>query len=129
MAREVWQDWIDQAEHDLEVARGMRASGWYDTSVIQSQQAAEKAVKALWIQQHNKLARRTHAVDDLAAEVGAPPELVAAGKRLARVYFASRYPDMGPAPPFQSIGAGEADARIRDAEEIMLWVNQRLADK
>jgi HEPN domain-containing protein len=128
MAREVWQDWIEQADHDLEVARGMRASDWYDTSVIQSQQAAEKAVKALWMKQHGRLAPRTHAVDKLAQQVDAPPNLVAAGQRLADAYFMSRYPGGGSAPPFRAINAVEGDARMRDAEEIIAWVKQRLAN-
>ena len=129
MPSEVWQDWMEQAEHDLEVARGTRDNGWYDTSVVQSQQAAEKAVKALWMREHDRLAKRTHAVDEVATEVGAPPDIVDAGARLAEAYFTSRYPGMGPAPPFRSISADEADARLRDAEEIMAWVKQRLEDK
>ena len=129
MPREVWQDWMEQAEHDLEVARGNRDNGWHDTSVVQSQQAAEKAVKALWMRCHKRLPQRTHAVNQVAREVDAPSEVVAAGTRLARAYFASRYPGMGPAPPFRSISADEADGRLRDAEEIMAWVKQRLEDK
>ncbi len=129
MPQDTWKDWIEQAEHDLEVAHGTRENGWYDTSVAQSQQAADKAVKALWIREKNQMVRRTHAVDDLAREVGAPPDVVAAGTRLARAYFASRYPDMGPAPPFRSINTDEANARLRDAEEIMTWVRQRLENR
>ncbi|MFQ5809998.1 MAG: HEPN domain-containing protein [Armatimonadota bacterium] len=126
MAHEVWQDWMDQADHDLEVARGMRENGWHDTSVIQAQQAAEKAAKALWMKEHGRLAPRTHAVDELARQVDAPPNIVAAGERLADVYFVSRYPDGDPGPPFRTVDAAQADARIQDAEEIIAWVKQRL---
>jgi HEPN domain-containing protein len=126
MAGEVWQDWLDQADYDLEVARGMRENGWYDTSVVQSEQAAEKAVKALWMQQKGHLAPRTHAVGELARSVDAPPRIVEAGERLGDAYFVSRYPGGGVGPPYRAVDRAEADGRIADAEEIMAWVKQRL---
>ena len=126
MPQDTWKDWMDQAEHDLEVAHGTRENGWYDTSVVQSQQAAEKAVKVVWMRDKGRMAPRTHAVDELARQVGAPPTIVAAGERLADAYFVSRYPGSGPAAPFRTVNVAEADARIRDAEEVMTWVKEHL---
>jgi HEPN domain-containing protein len=42
------QDWLRQAEHDLEVARTTRQAGQFDWACFAAQQAAEKAIKALF---------------------------------------------------------------------------------
>ena len=43
------EEWMEQALRDLEVAECLRAEGYHEWSVYASQQAAEKAVKAVRI--------------------------------------------------------------------------------
>ncbi|PYK39406.1 MAG: DNA-binding protein, partial [Verrucomicrobia bacterium] len=48
------QDWFRQAEADLRLARSARDAGHYEWSAFACQQAAEKAVKALFQHLHKE---------------------------------------------------------------------------
>ncbi len=123
--RPLWREWIDQAERDLRLATDIQAS-YPESSVFSAQQAAEKAAKALWIAQDRGTPPRTHAVDRLLRGLAAPPELVAAGSRLARSYVMSRYPDAASGAPFRAIAAEDARQRLANAEQVLEWVKNRL---
>lgn len=57
--------WLDEAERDLQAAEVLKNSGFSDRSVVHAQQGAEKAVKALFIRTHQRLAPRSHKIDEL----------------------------------------------------------------
>ncbi len=123
--RPLWREWLDQAERDLRLATEIQAS-YPESSVFSAQQAAEKAAKALWIAQDRGTPPRTHAVDRLLGDLGAPAELVEAGSRLARSYVMSRYPDAASGAPFRLIAIEDAAARLANAEQVLEWVKDRL---
>lgn len=121
-SRAPWEDWVEQAEHDLAAAKDNRTGGWWDVAAVLAEQAGEKAAKALWLASKRQNVPRTHAVDDILANLGAPDHIVAAGRALARTYWAYRYPNSVNGAPFRLVREADADERIRDAEEVLEWV-------
>ena len=64
--------WWRQADADLQSGDIMLANGqWYAASWF-AQQASEKALKALWIEQTGRDPARTHDVRQLGRSVNAP---------------------------------------------------------
>ena len=87
-------DWIRQARRDLEQARTSSSAGYYEWACFAAQQAAEKAVKAVFQEHH--LEAWGHVVHQLLdkwpAEETPSAELIDAARRLDRHYIPTRYP-------------------------------------
>jgi len=122
-------DWFAQAEHDIEVARGLRANGHYEWAAFACQQAAEKALKAV-LQQRGKTAWG-HSVVELLQAVETPDEagdLRGCAIRLDRSYMGARYPDTWPeGPPHQYYQQEDADEALDCAERIVRFCHGLLA--
>jgi HEPN domain-containing protein/predicted nucleotidyltransferase len=92
------RDWMDQAEGDLEHAQSDMEQGFYDWACFSSQQAAEKAVKAVF----QKLGAEAwgHSVADLLNELSkryqVPEELINRALELDKAYIPTRYPNAHP---------------------------------
>jgi HEPN domain-containing protein len=88
-------DWFKQAEMDLQAAEDSAGHAHHEWAAFQSQQSAEKAVKALV--QHLHGAVRGHSVkgilDQLPAPLQAPAPLLDAARELDKVYVTARYPN------------------------------------
>lgn len=84
--------WMGKAESDLKHAKHSVDCGDFDWVEIASQQAAEKALKAVCIQQGIGLIK-VHDVALLARKVNAPLEILEKCGLLNPFYTASRYPD------------------------------------
>jgi HEPN domain-containing protein len=90
-------DWFRQAEADLEHAESSARDGDYEWSCFAAQQAAEKALKALYYSLHGD--PWGHSI--LAMFRGLPPEvtvalqvdLIDAAKTLDKHYILTRYPN------------------------------------
>ena len=123
MKRSAWADsWYQQALHDLAAARALREDGFYDTCALMCQQAAEKAVKALWIDMKQCDPPRVHWVERLAADLGAPQDVRDAGTTLVADYMSSRYPQQSARSPFSAYLLEDADDRVEKAEFLLGWV-------
>jgi HEPN domain-containing protein len=89
------QDWFAQAQRDVESARWQLQGGFYEWVCFTCQQAAEKAVKALY-QRLNAVAWG-HAVsrllNELPGETVPHEELIEAAIQLDRHYILTRYPN------------------------------------
>jgi HEPN domain-containing protein len=88
--------WLKQAEKDLSSARNSLDSGDYEWACFQSQQSAEKALKALlYLHGYRKIL--THSIFELVKEVGGSERefmrLTRQAKVLDGVYISSRYPN------------------------------------
>lgn len=121
--------WFRQAEHDLDTARATSEAGSYDWACFQSQQGAEKALKALlFAKGYRKIL--THSVYELVLEAeGAGyrlPNLHAGSKRLDQVYISARYPNgiTGSLIPGEYYGKEDAEECLRSAGSILDAVRQ-----
>lgn len=115
-------DWLRQAERDLRHARDALERGTFEWAAFAAQQAAEKAVKALY--QHLGADAYGHSVTQLLsrlpAEARAAEGLVEVAKELDKHYVAPRYPNAYPeGAPLDFYTAAEARRAIEGAERIL----------
>lgn len=123
-------DWFLQAERDLMHAEQSRAAGTHEWACFAAHQAAEKAVKALYLQHATEA--WGHAVARLLSGLSdafqAPAELVDRGRALDLYYIPTRYPDVLPeGAPFQAFGPLQSEEAIRHARAIIEFVRAALA--
>lgn len=123
------RDWFRQAEADLRHARHAAEDGDFEWAAFAGQQAAEKAIKALFQKLHlegwgHTLSLLLTALPDASA---APDPLVDAAKRLDKHYIPTRYPngfDRG--APVDFYTRGEAEQAIADAEQILEFCRRQI---
>ena len=113
---------MDQAEGDLEHAKSDLERGFFDWACFSSQQAAEKAVKAVF----QKMGAEAwgHSVADLLQELSrrhpVPEELINGALELDKAYISARYPNAHPSgSPRTRYTANEARRLIEYAEGII----------
>lgn len=121
--------WVEEGEHDLEVAAALFASGFHSNCAVSCEQSAEKLLKALWIYRNKQGPPRHHRIADLAESLGAPPDVVAAAGLLEPDYIVARYPDAAMVTPYTRYDATASEKRLRAANEIATWVRQKLAEE
>ena len=115
-------DWIWQSRRDLEHARNDVASGYYEWACFSAQQAAEKAVKAVF----QKLGAEAwgHSVAELVQELSqsqpSVQALVEPAAELDKAYIPTRYPNSLPAGrPGELYTRGEAERLVALADRIV----------
>lgn len=118
------QDWLDEAEGDLEHARDDLKGKYYNWACFSSQQGAEKAVKAVF----QKLGAEAwgHSVAELLEELAKRFEstqgLIDIAKELDKAYIPTRYPNAHPSgSPRRHYTATEAERMIEYAEKIIIF--------
>jgi HEPN domain-containing protein len=123
------RDWLEQARLDLRHARYSRDGGDHNWACFAAQQAAEKAVKAVYLSRN--LEGWGHVLrlllEGLPEEMMVPQELVDCGRRLDLFYIPTRYPnsfDQG--KPADFFGLDEATKAIVDAEKIIEFCSRQV---
>ena len=86
--------WITKAESDLKHAKKSFDLEDYDWVLLASQQAGEKALKAICIKKGIGLTK-THDLSSLARKLKAPKGIIIEAVLLNPFYTISRYPDLG----------------------------------
>lgn len=116
------QDWMNEAEGDLEHARSDRERGFYNWACFSAQQSAEKAVKAVF----QKMGAEAwgHSVFDLLQALArhhpVSQELTDGALELDKAYIPTRYPNAHPSgSPRQRYTEREATRLIGYAEAIV----------
>lgn len=121
------QDWIRQADRDLDHARHATRDSDYEWACLAAQQAAEKALKGLYCRLggegwgHSLL----KLLKELPREV--PEGLLARAAALDKVYIPARYPNgFDSGAPFEYFDASDAERAIQDAEHILSYVRGQM---
>ena len=118
-------DWLRRAEASLALARAQGEGILLEDLCYQAQQAAEKAMKALFIARRREFPF-IHDLDRLALgleQIGFDiPEAVDQATILTRYALDTRYPG-----GFEPVGAGEYHEAIRLAEAVLGWVAALIA--
>lgn len=116
------KDWMDQAKRDIEHARNDLGSAFYEWACFSAQQAAAKAVKAVF----QKLGAEAwgHSVADLLLELkkgrGVSEELIDLALELDKAYIPTRYPNAHPSgSPKVRYTKTEAERLIGHAQKIV----------
>ena len=119
--------WFQEAEADLAVVRTLQDAGHHAAACFHSQQAAEKALKALLYAQGARVVLG-HSVHELARQCeGHDPAFAAVADDTAlldQFYITTRYPNGLPAPaiPSQSFTSAQAQAAQESAERVIRLV-------
>jgi HEPN domain-containing protein len=111
-----WKDWWDQGERDLRHARHSLEDGDYEWSAFASQQAAEKALKALILSQGGEPWGYSISglVEALPPGIATVPDLMETANRLDKHYIPARYPNgFAAGYPGSFTRAGRRRARFR----------------
>ena len=111
--------WIEFAERDLQIARRM-ISEYPDDSAFHSQQAAEKALKAVLIKKSGELIK-THELAFLAKHVKAPAEIVSECVDLNELSVSMRYPGAD-----EVIGEYTPEKAVKAAEKVLSWSKKQI---
>lgn len=116
------RDWFAQAQRDLGHAKAVLTAGYYEWACFSSQQAAEKALKAVF--QHLGASVWGHSVADLLSELGQQRDVAQslqdAALELDKAYIPTRYPDAHPSGfPGERYTKGEATRLVAHAEAIL----------
>ena len=124
MRKEI-ENWIEQAKSDLAAARNSLKSKNFDWACFQSQQAAEKALKAVYLKKFSTL-KKVHDLLFLTRELNLPENLLTSCIKLNRVYIETRYPSPDEEIPSKLFGNSEAETAITLAERIIQWAEKQL---
>lgn len=123
-------DWYKQAERDLKSARVQLGAEFFEWACFIAQQAAEKAVKALY----QKFSGEAwgHSVYDLlkgiAEKVDVPEEVFESAKGLDRFYIPARYPNgWSSGFPGEYITKKDAKDAISNSKKILRFCKSILA--
>ena len=124
------EDWFTQAKRDLESSRAQKKDGFFEWSCFIAQQAAEKAVKAVY-QRFGEDAWG-HSLTDLLAGLKdmTPVDEVTkrSATRLDSYYIPSRYPNAWPSgTPAKYITEEDAEHAIGHSEKIVQFCQDILA--
>lgn len=123
--------WFRQAEDDLDAARALRDAGKYAQACFFAQQAAEKALKALWyIADLDPWGHSvTRLLDELPDDLRQPlSPLRERALALDKLSIPTRYPDaLGDLTPAEAYTRGETERALADAEAILAVVRTHLA--
>lgn len=123
-------DWMDQAQGDLEHARSDLEREFYDWACFSAQQAAEKAIKAVF----QKMGAEAwgHSVADLMEELSVsytvPEALRDVALELDKAYIPTRYPNAHPSSsPRRRYTRPEAERMVAHAEQIAQFCESLLS--
>jgi HEPN domain-containing protein len=130
-------DWLAQAKRDLESANYEMEGQYFEWGCFLSQQAAEKAVKAVY----QKIGGEAfgHSVAGLLGRLPALKkddrkkeeisELIALAKELDKAYISARYPNSHPeGAPFNAYTEAEAKRSIDYAGRILRFCEHLLSE-
>lgn len=123
------QDWLDQAERDLELACIAQKNDRHEWACFASQQAAEKALKALHL--HHGEEVWGHVVAKLLEELpmNVPADLRDKAKVLDNFYVATRYANGHvEGAPHEHYGQIQSNDGIEYAEEIIGFASDEMAE-
>lgn len=123
------KDWLRQAEKDLQHAKRSVADRDFEWACFAAQQAAEKAVKALYQSVHidsigHSVSRM---IQSLPSELKPTEQLVERAKELDKHYIPSRYPNSHPeGAPLDYYTEPEARRAVEGAEEIVGFCKRKI---
>jgi HEPN domain-containing protein len=125
--REEVKNWFRQAEADLRSAKNSKKSQDYYMFVFASQQAAEKALKALCIFKLKEFPKG-HSIIYLAQKLKTPKEMLSGIRDLNPEYLSTRYPDMAVGIPAELYDEQIANRHLKTAERVVKWVKKRIRE-
>lgn len=126
MDKDEIQRWMKYAEYDLESAQVLRDHVYLNGALFHCQQAAEKALKALYMAEVNRMFPRVHALALIAEPTSLSRDWMPFLRELTSKYSEARYPNF---PVEDATGVYDADYTnqiIENTKELVSWIRRRL---
>lgn len=111
--------WLKRAERDLKSANFNLEGGEFEVAAFLCQQAAEKALKAIYIKEFKEL-WKIHDLVELARKVRAPESVLESCDSLNRHYIETRYPIEAEYDEKTAVKA------LKNAKEVVSWSRKKL---
>lgn len=124
--RDETRQWWSLAEADLLAGERLADAALHHLAVFQAHQAAEKALKALWMESEGTDPPKTHELESLGRRLNAPPEVLRAARNLNPEFVVARYPSPALGNPVDRYTLDAARDRIAEARQVLEWVRSRL---
>jgi|WetSurMetagenome_2_1015567.scaffolds.fasta_scaffold513677_1 HEPN domain-containing protein len=119
-------NWWKQALKDLETAsKNLEIEEYYVTAFF-SQQATEKALKALYLDKLRESSGPTHSLIFLGKNVGIPEEFYSSLRKLSPDFIITRYPDAANGVPYDLYDEEIAEERLKLSQKVLKWVKKEL---
>jgi len=125
------RDWFRQAVKDLQHAKRSSDAGDFEWACFAAQQAAEKAVKALYQSMHIDAIGHSvsRMMQDLPDSMKPLEDLVEQAKELDKHYIPSRYPNSHPeGAPLDYYTVSEARRAVEGAETIIEFCRNKIPE-
>lgn len=121
-----YNDWLRQAENDMEWARCSMEGKFYSQVCFICQQSAEKALKSYCLYKGYDTIR-THSLFQIIKSLKENGTLEQSARELDIYYISSRYPDALPGgAPFELITQDQAERSMQSAEYILRIMKERM---
>ncbi len=127
MRQEIEHWWL-QAQEDLSTAIYLSEGKKYYMAAFASQQAVEKALKALYILKLKKSAGTTHSLIHLASETNVPQKYFSFLRSLSPEFVISRYPDVSQELPYKLYDQEKIDYYLKNAKDLFTWLNTQIKE-
>lgn len=122
------QEWLKQAERDLDLAKISAEAGHFEWACFAAQQSAEKAVKALHLSEGEEAWGHVIARLLKALPYKVPRALVKKAMTLDGYYIAPRYPNShAEGAPFEHFSDLQSKQAIKYAREILDFARSQMA--
>ena len=118
--KEETKKWLKKAEMDIKTANYNFEGNIHDAAIFYSQQAVEKALKALQIEGFNRF-DKTHDLINLAKSINADKRILELCDKINPSYFVSRYPDIE-----KNYNKEEVKEILNASKEVLEWMKKRL---
>src|SRR3989338_6470497 len=124
--REEVKRWLEQSESDFDGAKYNFDGGKFYIAAFWSQQAVEKALKALFLYEKKGEVPQLHSLIYLATNTSVPEKFFSFLKELTPKFIDTRYPDASVDLP-KNIYDEENTKRILDkSEEVLEWIKKKI---
>jgi HEPN domain-containing protein len=115
------ENWLARAEKDFTTSRYLFKGKKYEAAAFFCQQCVEKALKAVFIHQTEKIVK-THDLVYLARTIHLPLDLEEGCKELTMIYVSTRYPDV----PETKLERERTRKFIKFSKEVMQWAKKQV---
>ena len=121
-----YQDWLHQAENDLQWAEHSLSGCFYSQTCFIAQQAGEKALKALCFVIGFDVIK-SHSLVQIIKSLKINGEMENLAKELDLYYISGRYPDAFPAgAPCQMFTKDQAERALEKAHRLVALAKEKI---
>lgn len=114
------ESWLKKSDHDFDTAIYNLQGKRLDAAAFYCQQAVEKALKALYIQEYRELVR-THDLVFMGKKLKIPEDLLKICDEVNPFYVETRYPDV-----YEEYTERDVSEAVMKAKRVIEWVKERI---